>query len=167
MLKVADSEGCRQALSQSSRADERAGNLQHKGMLQGPGAAGSPDVVVCAQLQAKFSESPARVLSCLCCCCCCCADALPSVVPLPGLTLDQIPGDASRCKLAAGFALLQLQRGQIVVTAEDLSTAPDWQVKAYQSLKLLLPMSYSGVAPDHLDFVIYSYFNDPGVVSVG
>jgi hypothetical protein len=87
------------------------------------------------------------------------------VAALPGLVLDQIASD-NRSTVAAGFALLQLQRGQIVVTAEDLSTAPDWQVKAYQCLKLLLPLYYSGVAPNHLDFLIYVYFNDPGAVSV-
>lgn len=86
------------------------------------------------------------------------------MVALPGLVLDQIVDN--RSKLAAGFALLQLQRGQIVVTAEDLSTAPDWQVKAYQSLKLLLPLFYGGALADPLDFVIFNYFNDPSVVSV-
>lgn len=86
------------------------------------------------------------------------------MVALPGLALDQILG-SDRAKLATGFALLQLQRGQIVVTAEDLSTAPDWQVKAYRSLKLLLPLYFSGPLADSLDVIVFDYFNDPSLVS--
>lgn len=91
--------------------------------------------------------------------CRCVADVLPSVTTLPELSLDKMAA-TSRPHVAAGFALLQLQRNQIVVGVEDLSTAPDWQVKAYQCLKVLLPMMNSNVMPDHLDFVIFHYFSE-------
>jgi hypothetical protein len=68
--------------------------------------------------------------------------------------------------VAAGFALLQLQRGQVVVAPEDLSTAPEWQIKAYQLLKLLLPMTTSAVTPEALDFTVFHYFSESVVSTV-
>jgi hypothetical protein len=66
--------------------------------------------------------------------------------------------------ISGGFALLQLQRGQIVVAADELSTAADWQVKAYHSLKLLLPLYCSQVVPETLDYIMHSYYTDPALV---
>jgi hypothetical protein len=65
-----------------------------------------------------------------------------------------------RTGTATGFALLQLQRGQVVVAVEELSTAADWQIKAYQCLKLLLPMYNNAVTPETLDFAVFHYYTD-------
>lgn len=83
---------------------------------------------------------------------------------LPELSLGSMSG-YQRARVAAGFALLQLQRGQVVVAPEDLSTAPEWQIKAYQLLKMLLPMTTSAVTPEALDFTVFHYFLDESVVS--
>lgn len=84
---------------------------------------------------------------------------------LPGLSLDKIPYNR-RTYIAGGFALLQLQRNQIVVAADDLSIAADWQVKAYHSLKLMLPLQCPQVVPESLDQVIFHYYLDAASVRV-
>lgn len=83
---------------------------------------------------------------------------------LPGLDLDSLYAQG-RSSTSNGFALLQLQRGKVAVTPEELSYAPDWVIKAYQCLKLLLPASTSAVHPEQLDYVAYYYFAE-GPVSV-
>lgn len=84
---------------------------------------------------------------------------------LPELSLGSMSG-YQRTRVAAGFALLQLQRGQVVVAPEDLSTAPEWQIKAYQLLKMLLPMTTSAVTPEALDFTVFYYFSASVVSTV-
>jgi hypothetical protein len=61
--------------------------------------------------------------------------------------------------VANGFALVQLQRRQVGVSRQALSAAPDWAVKAYQCLKVLLPSHSNAVTPDSLDFVVFHYFS--------
>jgi hypothetical protein len=90
---------------------------------------------------------------------------LGSVSVLPELSLGFLSG-LQKTRVAMGFALLQLQRGQIVVAAEDLSTAPDWQIKAYQLLKVLLPVASGTVQPENMDIAVFYYFNDIAVSSV-
>lgn len=64
---------------------------------------------------------------------------------------------------ALGFALLQLQRGAVVFEPEELSYAASWVVKAYYSLRLLMPLNNTCVAPHHLDFVLYYYYMSSSV----
>lgn len=84
-----------------------------------------------------------------------------AVTDLPSLTVEEMATkQLPRTSTATGFALLQLQRGQVVVAVEDLSTATDWQIKAYQCLKLLMPLNNSAVTPETLDFAVYNYYCD-------
>jgi hypothetical protein len=75
------------------------------------------------------------------------------------LELDRMSTGTNRLAVATGFALLQLQRGTTRVTTEDLSYAPDWLVKAYQMLKMLLPLASTCVHPDKLDVLVFNYFS--------
>lgn len=84
------------------------------------------------------------------------AAELAATTLLPELSLSS-SNASNRVHIATGFALLQLQRGQILVAADDLSTAPDWQVQAYQLLKVLLPMSNGAVEPENLDYMIFAF----------
>lgn len=65
---------------------------------------------------------------------------------------------SGRTSVAAGFALLQLARGTIKVAPEDLSYAPEWVVKAYQMLKVLLPLNHAAARPEMLDHMIYNFY---------
>jgi hypothetical protein len=116
----------------------------------------------CSTLVAALSRACLAAL-------CCGSDAAAST-ELPTLTV--IEGGTStspRTSTATGFALLQLQRGQVAVTVEELSTAPDWQIKAYQCLKLLMPLYNQAVCPETLDFAVFRYYGsqDVSALTVG